>query len=185
MTEPMIPVPAGPVGTGPVPAVPVASVARPARRSGRGANALLLVAGLIAAGGIAFAVGRTTAPASTAGAFNPSAAGAGQAGPDASFTPGAGGPGGFGGSMTLTGTVTAVDGTKLTITTASGQTVTVDTSGAAYHSQATASSSDVATGDTVQVAVSRTGAPGADPAAGSTGGTAATTASDVTIVAGN
>ena len=66
MTEPMIPVPAGP-GTGPASPVPVAPVARPARGSGRGTNLLLLGAGLVAAAGIAFAVGRTTAPATTAG----------------------------------------------------------------------------------------------------------------------
>ncbi|MFN8631223.1 MAG: hypothetical protein U0838_13175 [Chloroflexota bacterium] len=56
-------------------------------------------------------------------------------------------------TMTLSGTVTAVDGTKLTIQTSSGNTVTVDTASATYHEQASATSSDVKAGTTVQVSV--------------------------------
>lgn len=170
----------------PAPASRLAS--SPAVRRGRaGGNGLILLAALVAVAGIAFALGRTSAPATTSTGF----AGTGiQGAPNASFVPGNGqaGPGGPGGSMTISGTVASVDGTTLTIETAAGQTVSVDTSGAAYHAQATATTSDVTTGSTVQVTVSglgggfRANASAAPDASGVTAG-GGLTASDVTIVA--
>jgi hypothetical protein len=173
----------------PQPLAPVPPRNATRRRSQGAGNALLMVAVLIAAGGIAFAVGRSTAPTSTGGDLAGGFAGGPSSAPNASFVPGdgaQGGPGGIGGSMTLTGTVTSVDGSTLTIETGDGQTVTVDTSGASYHAQAAASASDVTTGATIDVAVTGFG-PGARPGASSapdaTAGTGnGLTASDVTIV---
>lgn len=178
------------------PVVPMPPIGAPKRRSSGGAaNLVLALAALVAVGGVAFAGGRATAPASSTGqrgAF----AGANGYGPTGSFTPGQGG--GFGTrTETLNGTVTAVDGSKLTIKTSSGASVTVDTSSAAYHAQAAATASDVTTGTTVQVSVSGGGFPGGGPvgapgassgpaASGgpaSTGGSTTLTASDVTITA--
>src|SRR4051812_9947948 len=83
---------------------PGAPVVKP-RRSGMLLNALLAVAALVAVGGIAFAVGRTTAPVSAAaagggggnfnGGFGPRASGG--FGPRGSGAPGGGFGGGFGG----------------------------------------------------------------------------------------
>lgn len=168
----------------PVPAAPASST----RRGRSGGNALLMVAVLVAAAGIAFAVGRSTAPTSAAAGLTGSGF---QGAPNASFVPPEGaqaGPGGLGGSMTLSGTVTSIDGSTLTIQTSSGQTVAVDTSGAAYHTQATATETDLTTGSTIQVTVSglgsngRAGA-GATPDASAAPAGGGLTASDVTIVA--
>jgi hypothetical protein len=172
--------------TEPTPIVPVAIVAARRKGSGGATNLVLALAALVAVGGVAFAGGRATAPASSAengtrGAF----AGANGYGPTGSFTPGnLAGRGG-----TISGTVSAVDGSKLTITTTSGSTVVVDTASATYHTQTTASSSDVTTGATVQVSVAGggfPGGPGTSAAPGASGASAATgtstlTASDVTI----
>lgn len=146
--------------TEPTPVVPMPIVTPKKRSSGGATNLVLALAALVAVGGLAFAGGRATAPASstsngTRGGF----AGANGYGPTGSFTPGAfAGRGG-----TITGTVSAVDGSKLTITTAAGSTVVVDTASAAFHKQATASASDVTTGTTVQVSVAGGGFPGGAP----------------------
>ena len=87
---------------------------------------------MVAIGGVAFAVGRSTAPASATtlrpGGFVVN-------GPNASFMPGAsgapqfiGGRGGLGGAgLTIRGTVESVDGDTVTIKTANGQTIEVTT----------------------------------------------------------
>ncbi len=127
----------------------------PRRRSG--GNIALVLALVVAAGGIAFAAGRVTAPASTAPA---GFAGAPGQGPDASFVPNASGaPGGLpgGGSMSLEGTVTAVSGTTLTVTTSDGRSVSVDTSAATYHAQAAAIAADVSSGTAVRLQVTGMG----------------------------
>ena len=133
---------------------PAPAPARP-RGTSRGVVALYAIAGVIAVGGVAFAVGRMTAPAAAAsttrtGAFSfRSALGAGS-----SFAPGAGrvGAAGFGGEAAIRGTVQSITGSTLTLQTASGQTLTIDLSGTTtYHSQAAASASDVKPGSTVQV----------------------------------
>lgn len=142
-------------------------------------NALLGLALVVAVGGVAFAVGRMTAPQTAAFPNGGPGGGNFPGGPGASFAPGAsfgGGPGGglFGaGGVTLEGTVESVSGETLTIRTADGQTVEVTLpEGITYHSQSSASSDDVASGSTVLVRV--------DVQPGQ--GTNQFTASDVTIV---
>jgi hypothetical protein len=161
---------------------------RPVVKSKRGPsllNALLGLALVIAVGGVAFAVGRMTAPTTPTGFPNGGPGGGNfPGGPGASFAPGGSfapgfggnGPGGglFGaGGVTLEGTVESVSGDTLTIRTADGQSVEItvpeDTT---YHSQASASGDDVTSGSTVLVRV--------DLQAGQ--GTNQVTASDVTIV---
>ena len=153
------------------------------RSNGRWINALVALAVLVFVGGITFAIGRGTAPAQAAGPL------AGQF-PSGSFNPG-GLPGGlFGGqgSRLITGKVASTNGSTMTLTTADGQTVTVVLSGTTYHSQSTATASDVTQGATVQVTAQGLGGPGganggnpqASPGTGTTGQTV--TATDVTIV---
>lgn len=170
------PAPVEPVApTQPVAASPV-SLASPAvptkakrSSSGRWVNVLLGVAVIVAVGGVAFAVGRTTAPAAASTRFG-GAGGTGNGGfafPGGSFDPNnpgfangnGNGNGGFGagrflagGGITVTGTVDAVSADSMTITTASGQQITVALdSKTAYHQQAAGSASDVQTGGKVSV----------------------------------
>ncbi len=174
--------------------------------SSRGTTILYIVAGLIAVGGVAFAVGRVTAPAATASTsrFGTGAAAfRAEFGAGSSFAPGAGrgllgggtGAGGLAGgaAISLSGTVQSITGTTMIVKTASGSTVTVNLgSSTTYHKQAAATASDVTTGSqvVVQVAFNRTGfvagagASGA-PAGGAplaSGATRTFTASDVTVV---
>jgi hypothetical protein len=169
-------------------------VAAPAGKKTDRSGLVLMLAAFVAIGGITFALGRATAPASAA---------TGQAGtrgalPGASFDPNAsfdpatmGRPGG--GTMTVTGTVSAVSGSTLTITTSDGRTVAVDASGATWHAQAAATASDVVTGTTVQVSTAGAGgfgpggagapgAPGASAEPAASTATTTVTATDVTIV---
>ena len=146
-------------GFTPAPPEPAPVASSPKRRSGgRWLNVALGVALAVAIGGVAFAVGRSTAPASAATGF-PGVIANGT-GPRGSFAPGAGngGPtfvgGGFGagGGLTLNGTVESVDADSITIKTANGQTIEVATGAdTTYHTQAPASASDVKEGSTVQV----------------------------------
>jgi hypothetical protein len=123
-------------------------------------NALLGVALVVAVGGVAFAAGRATAPASAAAAgrtgtaFNGGGPGGGFVAPGASGAPGRGGfgGGGFGGAVTVQGTVEAIDGSSITIKTAAGNIVTLSLNGdTSYHTQAPATAADVRTGSTVIV----------------------------------
>ena len=201
--EPVWSAPAAPItpssaaeSPAPVSAQPSLEPVRPAavapRRSssGRWLNVLLGVAVAVAVGGIAFAVGRSTAPVVAAGNGSGFRNGAvfpgGSFDPNASFTPGRGGNGpGFltSGGLTIEGTVTSVTGDKMTITTDSGQTVEVTLgSDTEYHQQAAGSASDVKTGSKVAVELDvtgrRAGNGGQDSArTGPTG-----TASDVTVI---
>ena len=205
---PNAPEPAQAPGPGPAPAQAPAPTPVPVRPpasggSSRGTTMLFALAGLIAVGGVAFAVGRLTAPpaAAATGRFGTGAAGfRSQAGASASFAPGAGrgflGGGIAGGAadVSLRGTVQSINGNTLTLQTASGSTVTVDLSGSTtYHKQAAASSSDVTTGSQVlvQVQFNRTGLGAAPAASGAPAGGGAPlasgaprtfTASDVTVV---
>jgi len=172
-----------------------APVAVPKKKGGNLTNILLVVAAAIAIGGIAFAVGRTTAPTVAAGGFR-GGNGQFQGGqgftPNGSFAPGQGG--GFGGdrALTVSGTVKSIDGTTMTITTANGNETTIDISGTTYHSQAAATAADVEPGVTVAVQVTglsgfrggpdASGAPDANGAPGA-GGTGTIKATDVTIKA--
>ena len=148
----------------PVQAVqPVATPAKPkSGSSGRWLNVLLGVALVFAIGGVAFAIGRTTAPASAAtggrGNFHGGFVRQRQRARPAASRPGRtaaaffGGRGG--GGLAISGTVKSVDGDKLTITTGNGQDVTLTTGDSTtYHTQAAASSSDVTNGAKVSVKV--------------------------------
>ena len=205
------PSPAGPTGSNPFapgpdlapsPAPVVPADTKPRGTSGRIVNIVLGVALVIAVAGVAFAVGRGTANASTAGGngrggFNGQGfvnggnfPGGGTGGNGGNGGNGNGGPGGFfgsGGGITLEGTVTAVNGDSITLTTAAGAEITVSTNGdTTYHQQAAATSSDVKTGSTVKVQVNgfrggRFGGGGAN-ASPAPSGAPQTTATDITVV---
>jgi hypothetical protein len=182
-----------PAGAMPPPVVPAPAVRR--SRGARILNAVLAVAVALAIAGVAFAVGRLTAPAAAfAGRFgnggpgqifngngNANGSGWGQAGQ--------GGAGGFlaGGGITVQGTVESITDTTLTLKTASGQTIQVALEGTTtYHAQSDASASDVKTGGTVLVRLNLrggagNGGPGSSPGTG-TGGATNPTASDVMVV---
>ncbi len=191
-SEPAAPPAAAPLAP-PEPAMapPPAAPPSPTRRSGSGRwlNVVLGVAVVVAIGGVAFAVGRGTAPASAA-------TGNGRGGlvlngggfPTGSFTPGGNGGqvfrGGFGGAPTINGTVESVDGDKITIKTADGQTITLTTdSDTTYHTQAPASAADVTPGSTVKVQLDLDGnAVAGGPRASGAPGAALGTAGSVTVV---
>ncbi|HEX5148684.1 MAG TPA: hypothetical protein VFW02_06350 [Candidatus Limnocylindrales bacterium] len=181
--QPVVPAPAVPVPT-PIPLV------KP-RSSGRFLNAILAIAAVVAIGGVAFAVGRTTAPAAATsgqGTF-----GAGDfLGPGASFEPGAsgapgflgGGQGGLGlrGGITVTGTVQSVSDDTLTIETEAGQTVELNlNSDTTYHRKTDGAAADVTTGSTVEVQLDFAGGVGRPTASADTSGPVGT-ASSVTVV---
>jgi hypothetical protein len=148
------------VDTAAVPApnpAPVAAVA-PARRRRGPLDWFLVVGAVVAIGGVAFGIGRATAPAVAAGPTT----GFGGRGvlPGASLPPGAtlppggfvGGPGDGGGGPTIDGKVTAVDGTTMTITTPTGETleVTIDDSTTVREATA-AEAAAIRVGDDVSV----------------------------------
>jgi hypothetical protein len=144
--------------TGPIlgrPALPPADGSL--RSGGRLLNVILVLAMAVAIGGVAFAVGRATAPASAVGATGGFLDVSGGAVPGGSFAPGTNGKpgfvrGGLASSPTISGTVESIDGDVLTIKTASGELVTIRMgSDTTYHTQAPADASDVTTGSTVQV----------------------------------
>jgi hypothetical protein len=137
---------------------------KPRASSGRWLNLLLGVAAAVAIGGVAFAVGRGTAPAQAAtftsaggnnpgfvfngGSFDPNAA----PGPNGGNGGTGGGRFGLGGGVTVEGTVDSVTADSITITTANGQHVTLDLStDTTYHTQTPASASDVTAGSKVAV----------------------------------
>lgn len=163
---------------------------RPARARNRAGSVALVVAALIAVGGLAFAGGRLTAPASAAtpGAGNGFRGGGNF--PFASF--GANGPGGaFRGAqlraVSLRGQVTAVTSDSLTLTLDTGTSVTVPLdSQTTYHDATAGSASDVAVGSTVVVQPGTTSfQPGAsfNPGDGGAGtGLSFGPAVDVTVV---
>jgi hypothetical protein len=174
-----------------VPAPPVTPLVKP-KSSSRILNGVLAVAVLVAIGGVSFAVGRGTAPvaANGRGNFGGGNFGAGANGsfdPSASGAPGnlGGGPGGgfgLGGGLTISGTVESVTGDSLTVTTASGQTVTLGVDGeTGYHSQTDATAADVTPGSTVEVHVNF-GAGGNRPSASADPSAPLGTASSVTVV---
>jgi hypothetical protein len=178
--EPSAAAPTDAAGPAPVPGpVPVVTVSR-RTRSGRILNLLLIGATILAVGGVAFAVGRSTAPASTLPRFGAFTNGSTGVRPDGSFAPGAGGPGGFalGGGLSLDGTVKAVSADSLTLTLADGRELTFKLDGTTTYQQASpATATDVAVGDSVSVKVA-----GGGRGAGAGGGTAPDlTASDVTV----
>ncbi len=138
--------------------IEVPSPAAPSRAGSNVMSVVLVVAALVAVGGLAFAIGRATAPAATSsgaiGAAGPGTVGTGANGlPDRASVPGAFGALGSG-ELTLRGTVEALSATNLTLKLADGSTVEIlldDTT--TYHRQADAASSDVTTGSSVLVGV--------------------------------
>jgi hypothetical protein len=164
-------------------------VAKPRARSAGILNVALGLAALVAIAGVAFAVGRGTAPVSAAtgpGGF-----------PNGPLPSGAilngGGPGGFvggAGGLSIEGTVTAVDADSVTIETSTGGTIELSIDdGTEYHQQAAADASDVTTGSKVVVQVSgfggRGGRPGnanASAAPSRDPGNTTGTATDITVV---
>ena len=177
--------PAPPSPTTPVtPAAPVVVTPR-ARQGGRWLNILLALAFAVALGGVAFAVGRSTAPVAAA-----TIRGNGGAGfvPGGSFAPGGangqgrGGPLGAGGGLTVGGTVESIANGKLTVKLASGDTMTFNVDGSTtYRSATPATATDVAVGDSVDVGV--TGGRAAFGGGGATSSAAPDlTARDVTVV---
>jgi hypothetical protein len=159
--------PAGPLPA-PVPPAPLR------RRSSRIIDLALVGAAVIAIGGVAFAIGRATAPASAAVGF---ARGGAIVRTDGSFDPGTGAGPRFalGGELT----VTAIDADSITIKTADGQERTFDLDGSTAYRQATdASAADVSVGDDVSVKVSNDGPVSAPLASGEA---PRLSASDVTV----
>jgi hypothetical protein len=156
------------------------------KRSGgnRWVNLLVAAAVLVFVGGVTFAIGRATAPAQAA-----QFPGAGQFPVNGNFPVGSFNPGQFlgggVGNRTVTGTVSSTNGSTMTVTTATGQTVTVDLTGTTYHSKVAAGATDVTQGASVEVTVDGgqgfPGGPGASPAA-ALGSAQTVKASDVTIV---
>lgn len=144
-----------------VPAVTRVPV-KPRKSSAAWLNVLLVLAALVAVGGVTFAIGRGTAPVAGGGqGGNDNFAGGNDivggngghgAAPDASGEPEGFGDGFGGAGFNLTGTVQSVTGDTLTITTANGRTLEL-TLGAdtTYNTQTPASASDVKNGTRVEV----------------------------------
>src|SRR5512140_3279105 len=146
MTDPFAPVEPGPVPAASSPpfshtvSTPPPAVLAPPKKADRTFSILLAVGLLIAVGGVAFAVGRVTAPAqaaaTTRGGFGNGGFGNGGTGGAGAAGGGAGGfgRGGFGGGVLVTGTVDSVSGTTMTLKEANGSTVTVNLAGTTtYH----------------------------------------------------
>jgi hypothetical protein len=196
---PVVPEPFDPAQPASFPAQPVVPAAAPLpeakpRASGRFLNAILAIALVVAIGGVAFAVGRTTAPTAAAtggrgnfGAGNFPGPGASLA-PDASGAPGGfpgggqSGLGGLGGGLTLSGTVQSVTADTITIETQAGQTVELSLDPeTTYHRKTDGVAADVATGSTVEVQLDFAGGLGRPTASADTSGPVGT-ASSVTVV---
>lgn len=172
------PNPIQPPATG---ADPFDVVGRPAprRRSAMVVNLVLGLAVAVAVGGVAFAVGRATAPTSGRGALAGGQFPTGQQPTGSQGTGGFGGPGG-GAGLSIEGSVVSVDADSLTIQTASGATIDVALDDStAYHQQSDTTASSVTTGSDVIVGLTGGGRPGQAPgsSAAPTG-----TASDITVV---
>jgi hypothetical protein len=155
------------------------------KRSGRALNLALGLALVVAIGGVAFAVGRATAPAGIGGLGR--GPGVLTADPGALGGPGAQ-PGGFLGlgGLAIEGTVTAIDADSMTIETANGASIEVSLDGdTEYHQQAEAAAADVEPGSSVIVQVDGLGRPvGAGPGASAApaGNDDSGTATDITVV---
>jgi hypothetical protein len=129
------------------------------RRRWRGwLDALLALALAVAVGGVAFAIGRSTAPAAASGAPGEGrfVFPGGSFSPDGSFPPGGGpvaGPRGFlAGGLTVRGTVEAIDEDSMTLRLESGTTIEVALDDrTAYYRRASGNRADVSEGSDVLV----------------------------------
>lgn len=167
----------------PSPATPAAPFPStpPKRRSSRVLDLALAAAAALAVGGVAFAIGRATAPAADAVGFAP---GGVIVRPGGSFDPSSGPAGRPGlavaGALTIDGTVTAVDADGITVRTRDGREMTFAVGASTTYHQATeAGASDVAVGDEVSVRVAADDGPVTAPTA--SGETVRLPASDVTV----
>jgi hypothetical protein len=162
--DPSTPVPAPIAPTQPVaPAAPAAattSAGAARKRSAGWLNLLLGAAAVIAVGGVAFAIGRSTAPTDAIG-FVPGGGGPVMIQPGGSFDPNGGpilrqgGPGGLGAGLSMDGTVTAVDADSVTIKLDSGEEVTFDLDAeTTYHEATPTDAAAIAVGDEVAVQAS-------------------------------
>jgi hypothetical protein len=186
-------------GTTPIAArLPTSPGKKPSASNSRVVNLVLGLAGIVAIGGVGFATGRLTAPTPQAAQFgNGQFQGGGQLPGGGSFPPGFGDGqgggfvgGGFRSASVLEGTIVAVTSDSLTLRIGNavdggqGTEIVIPLSTAtAVHTQASASSGDLASGQTVLVQLGT-------PAAGSTAAPVASgapsqiqaAASDVTIL---
>ncbi len=157
---------------------------RPPGRRPTSTTVLLAVSVLVALGGVSFAVGRMTSSAASQTASDPQT-GVSAFDPGASGAPGLrgdglGGPGT--GTAIVSGTVVSVTADSITIKEADGQTVTIATgSSTSYHSQTSATGTDVTTGATVVVQTSGAAASPGTASASASPGAISRTATDVTI----
>ena len=152
---------------------------------------VMFVAAFVALAGVAFAVGRVTAPAATTTATG-ARGGNGFNFPGGSFNPGAanGGTGGLGrfGGVSLRGTVTEATADHITLKLTNGTSLTIPVdANTAYHQQASATAGDVKSGTTVEVQVTAGGVAGGGVGANASGapgigGRVLGPASDITIV---
>jgi hypothetical protein len=167
------------------------STAAPARKQDRATIALLIVAAMVATGGIGFALGHITASSgsSTGVGAQPFASGRGFPGPGRSLAPGQTfNPGQFGNGQTriggsggVSGTVQSVNGTTITILMSDGQSVTLDLTGnTTYHGETSASADQVTIGSTVTISLDTTALSSAAPNPSASGGRTLT-ARDVLI----
>jgi hypothetical protein len=170
------------------------AVAAKPRKQDRTTLALLMVAALVAIGGIGFAAGRFTAPAaaSTGNGTGNFGRGGGTGrnlpslAPGETFNPGQFG-GGFargGATSSVTGTVQSVSSSSITLKLANGSTVTIDLTGnTTYHNEAAASAGDVQTGSTVTIEIDTSALASETPNPGASGqlGGQTLTAKDVLI----
>jgi hypothetical protein len=168
----------------PAPAAPAMAI-KPPKKQDRLTVVLLVIAALVAVGGISFAVGHATGSGETAAANQGGAGAGGPGGAMPSLAPGqtfsGGGQLGGGISGGISGTVTAITAATMTIQESNGTTVTIDlASGTTYHSQAAAGSSDVKTGSTVTVQVDNSATTSGSPNP-SASGTRTLTAKDILV----
>ncbi len=181
---------------------PVVARTAPRNRASTG-TALLLVGALVAIGGVAFAVGRVTAPAAAAatnaGGFGGTGRGAGTGegggfggGTGGTGAGGLGGAGGFGrggaGGVSISGTVVSIDGSTIQIKLTTGQTETLNLAPTVtYRDSTTGSAADVTPGSTVQIGLALGAATGPTASgqprpSGGFGGLGGATVGTITVV---
>ncbi len=191
--------PAGPAPFAPPPTsfAPAPIVAKTtARNRASTGTALLLVGALVAIGGVAFAVGRVTAPTAAAPT---NAGGFGGAGRGNGAEGGFGGAGGFGGGfgggaargaagVSISGTVVSIDGSSIQIKLANGTTETLNlASTVTYRDSTTGTAADVTPGATVEISLALGGgggptASGQPRPSGGFGGLGNATVGTITVV---
>jgi hypothetical protein len=165
-----------------------AAPAAPSRRrgGGGGGTAILLVGAIVLVGGLGFAAGRVTAPATSSRAASTGQNGAGNGAIGGQLPAGATGAfraGGFlggGGGITVEGTVTAVTADGITLDINGTPTEVKTDASTTYHSQGPAKAGDVSVGTKVLVRMSgfggRPGFGGPDAGPNASGAPAASAA---------